>query len=65
LEATTGWWFVVEEPRAVGTEVHLAEPAETAPPGQQEWAKTDCADACHSRELLIARPSLPVLGNKA
>jgi hypothetical protein len=30
LEATTGWRFVVEELRAVGARVHLAEPAETA-----------------------------------
>ena len=29
LEATTGWRFIVEELRAVGAEVHLAEPAET------------------------------------
>ena len=30
LEATTGWRFVVQELRAIGAEVHLAEPAETA-----------------------------------
>ena len=30
LEATTGWRFVVEELRAIGAAVHLAEPAETA-----------------------------------
>ena len=30
LEATTGWRFVVEELRAVGARVHLAEPAETS-----------------------------------
>ena len=30
LEATTRWRFVVEELRAVGSRVHLAEPAETA-----------------------------------
>ena len=30
LEATTGWRFVVEELQAVGAQVHLAEPAETA-----------------------------------
>jgi transposase len=34
LEATTGWRFVVEELRAIGADVHLAEPAE--PAGQQE-----------------------------
>ena len=28
--ATTGWRFVVEELRAIGAGVHLAEPAETA-----------------------------------
>jgi len=32
LEATTGWRFVVEELRAIGADVHLAEPAETAAP---------------------------------
>jgi hypothetical protein len=26
----TGWWFLVEELRAVGAEVHLAEPAEAS-----------------------------------
>ena len=30
LEATTGWWFVCEEARAIGAIVHLAEPAETS-----------------------------------
>src|ERR671918_156380 len=30
LEATTGWRFVVEELRAIGAAVHLAEPAGTA-----------------------------------
>ena len=30
LEATTGWRFVVEELRAIGADVRLAEPAETA-----------------------------------
>ena len=30
LEATTGWRFVVEELEAIGAQVHLAEPAETA-----------------------------------
>ncbi len=30
FEATTGWRFVVEELRAIGARVHLAEPAETA-----------------------------------
>ncbi len=28
LEATTGWRFLAEELRAVGAQVHLAEPAE-------------------------------------
>src|SRR6476659_7259515 len=44
LEATTGWRFVVEELRAVGAEVHLAEPAETASlRGSKRRAKTDRA----------------------
>jgi transposase len=53
LEATTGWRFVVEELRAVGAEVHLAEPAETAAlRGPKKRAKSDRADARHLRELL-------------
>src|SRR5215211_9210464 len=55
LEATTGWRFVVEELRAVGAEVHLAEPAETrARRGPKRRAKTDRQDARHLRELLLA-----------
>jgi transposase len=55
LEATTGWRFLVEELRAVGAEVHLAEPAETsARRGRKKRAKTDRADARHLRELLLA-----------
>jgi transposase len=54
LEATTGWRFVVQELRAVGAEVHLAEPAETAARrGSKKRAKTDRADARHLRELLM------------
>jgi transposase len=54
LEATTGWRFVVKELRAVGAEVHLAEPAETAARrGNKKRAKTDRADARHLRELLM------------
>src|SRR3954454_18497941 len=54
LEATTGWRFVVEELRATGAEVHLAEPAETAARrGTKKRAKTDRADARHLRELLM------------
>src|SRR5919202_1003541 len=54
LEATTGWRFVVEEARAVGADVHLAEPAETAARrGNKRRAKTDRADARHLRELLM------------
>ena len=54
LEATTGWRFVVEELRAVGADVHLAEPAETAARrGPKRRAKTDRADARHLRELLM------------
>ena len=56
LEATTGWRFLVEELRAVGAVVHLAEPAETAAQrGNKQRAKTDRADARHHRELLLAR----------
>jgi transposase len=55
LEATTGWRFFVEELRAVGAVVHLAEPAETAARrGNKQRAKTDRADARHHRELLMA-----------
>ncbi|MGO9974775.1 MAG: IS110 family transposase [Solirubrobacteraceae bacterium] len=55
LEATTGWRFFVEELRAVGAGVHLAEPAETAAlRGNKQRAKTDRADARHHRELLMA-----------
>ena len=54
LEATTGWRFVVEELRAVGARVHLAEPAETsALRGPKKHAKSDRADARHLRELLM------------
>ena len=55
LEATTGWRFLVEELRAVGAGVHLAEPAETAAlRGNKKRAKSDRADARHHRELLMA-----------
>src|SRR5215211_4630850 len=55
LEATTGWRFLVEELRAAGAVVHLAEPAETAARrGNKKRAKTDRADARHHRELLLA-----------
>jgi transposase len=55
LEATTGWRFMVEELRAVGAEVHLAEPAETsALRGPKKRAKTDRRDARRLRELLRA-----------
>src|SRR3954454_24055643 len=54
LEATTGWRFVVEELRAIGAEVHLAEPADTAARrGNKKRAKSDRADARHLRELLM------------
>src|ERR687886_1861956 len=54
LEATTGWRFVVEELRAIGADVHLAEPAETAAlRGPKKRAKSDRADARHLRELLM------------
>ena len=55
LEATTGWRFMVEELRAVGADVHLAEPAETsALRGPEKRAKTDRQDARRLRELLQA-----------
>jgi transposase len=54
LEATTGWRFVVEEFGAIGAQVHLAEPAETAARrGTKKRAKSDRADARHLRELLM------------
>src|SRR3954464_5350559 len=54
LEATPGWRFVVEELRAVGARVHLAEPAETAARrGNKKRAKSDRGDARHLRELLM------------
>jgi hypothetical protein len=54
LEATTGWRFVVEELRAAGARVHLAEPAETsALRGNKKRPKTDRADARHLPELLM------------
>src|SRR5438874_7440606 len=54
LEATTGWRFVVEELQAIGAQVHLAEPAETAERrGRKKRAKTDRADARLLRELLM------------
>ena len=56
LEATTGWRFLVEELRAVGAVVHLAEPAETAAlRGNKRRAKSDRADARHLRELLMIK----------
>jgi transposase len=55
LKATTGWRFVAEELRAIGAEVHLAEPAEAAAlKGTKQRAKSDRADARHLRELLMA-----------
>ncbi len=54
LEATTGWRFVVEELEAIGAQVHLAEPAETAARrGTKKRAKRDRADARHLRELVM------------
>ena len=48
LEATTGWRFVVEELEAIGAQVHLAEPAETAARrGPKQRATTDRADTRH------------------
>jgi transposase len=54
LEATTGWRFVVEEFHAIGAQVHLAEPAETAARRDtKKRANSDRADARHLRELLM------------
>ena len=54
LEATTGWRFVVEEFQAIGAQVRLAEPAETAARrGTKKRAKSDRADARHLRELVM------------
>ena len=54
-EATTGWRFLVDELRAAGAEVHLADPAETAAlRGNKKHARSDRADARHLRELLLA-----------
>jgi transposase len=54
LEATTGWRFVIQELRAIGAEVRLAEPAETAARrGRKRRPKTDRADARHLRALLM------------
>jgi transposase len=54
FEATTGWRFVVEELRAVGASVHLAEAAHTSALwGPKQHAKNDRADARHLRELLM------------
>jgi transposase len=54
LEATTGWRFVVQELRAIGAVVRLAEPAETAARrGRKKRPKTDRADARHLRELVM------------
>src|SRR3954468_23942692 len=53
LEATTGWRFVVEELAAIGAQVHLAEPAETAARrGTKKRGKTHRANARNLRELL-------------
>ena len=54
LEAMTGWRFVAEELHAIGAQVHLAEPAETAARrGTKKRAKSDRADARHLRELVM------------
>ena len=53
LEATTGWWFMVDEITGAGGEAHLAEPADTAgAKSHKKRAKTDRSDARHLRELL-------------
>ena len=53
IEGCTGWRFIVEECRAVGAKVHLADPAEAAQSrGRKRRAKTDRLDAKRLRQLL-------------
>ncbi len=54
VEACTGWRFIVEECRAAGVTVYLAEPADAANAmrGRKQRAKTDRLDARRLRELL-------------
>lgn len=53
-EGCTGWLFVVEELRRAGVEAHLVEPANTATLRDRKLrAKTDRADACLLRRLLL------------
>ena len=54
MEATTGWRFLVEELRAVGAVVHLAEPAETAALRGEEAREERPCGRRHQRELLLA-----------
>jgi transposase len=55
VEGCAGWRFVVEECRAAGVRVHLAEPADVAGlKGRRQHAKTDRLDARHLRELPAA-----------
>lgn len=54
VEATTGWWFVIDEIDRAGLSAHLAEPAETAAAkGRKKRAKTDRTDARHLRDLVV------------
>lgn len=53
VEGCTGWRFIIEECRAAGVDVQLAEPADTASAdGPKHRAKTDRTDARKIRELL-------------
>ena len=54
VEGCTGWRFVAEECRRVGTKVHVADPGEAASIGRshKKRAKTDRVDARHLRGLL-------------
>ena len=67
LEATTGWRFLVEELRAIGAVVHLAEPAETAAlRGNKKRAKSDRAEpaitaSCYWRDGCRSRGSRPII----
>ncbi|GGY03034.1 hypothetical protein GCM10010358_65990 [Streptomyces minutiscleroticus] len=52
VEGCTGWRFIVEECRAAGVEVQLAEPPDTAAAdGPKHRARTDRADAAKIRHL--------------
>ncbi|MGO9753904.1 MAG: hypothetical protein ACLP8S_12545 [Solirubrobacteraceae bacterium] len=65
LEATTGWRFVVEELRAVGASVHLAEAAETsALRGTKQHAKNDRAERAASAGAVDGRGGCRSAGSR-